>query len=376
MDHKHEYVTVFFNHFLPFLTLVFLPLYFKTIGLNGWQTGILFAIPPLVSFLVSFPIGMMNDKVVSRNLILLSMLILAVFYFGLTLTSNFVILIFLFILSGISNNLWELSLQSVIFKTIRKIGQGSVLGFFRFSSSVGISLGYILGGYLLGLFSFKLAFIVTSVLFFLFAFYSFLLPKTKTALTNIKDYAYDLKNKKVFWLALLFFIITFHWGPERTSMMLFLKEDVGLTLVQSGWFLGISIIALGLAAFFFGKHYDLSLRLKPMIVFGLLCSGIGNIGWYFTLNPVWVFILRVIHEAGDGAMAVFILLEITNLFEKKRVGGDSAFVTVVSVLGTVMGSVIAGGLGDLFGNAFPIMLSGIIMILGLSLIPKLDFSHH
>lgn len=375
-DHRHEYVTVFFNRLLPFFTIFFLPIYFKNIGLSGWQIGILLATTPLVSFLVSFPIGMLNDNVASKTLVFLSMIIVSFYYFGLALLTKFWFLVLIFILSGISANLFGVSLNSIVLKTIGRIGKGKILGTYVFFDSLGIGLGLLIGGFLLYIFHFKTVFWITGLSFLALSSYSLLLPKTKTALTKVRDYARDLKNKKVLWLALLYFLLTYHWGPEKTSVMLFLRENVGLNLIQSGGLMGISLFFLCFSAYYFGKKYDKNFHLKKIVIFGLVSSAIGSIGWYFTTNTILILILRMIHEAGDGAFTVFVFLEITDIFKKKRIGGNSALITTVGVLGMVTGTVISGGLGDMFGNAFPILIAGLITLSCLLIVPKLDFSHH
>jgi len=355
----------------------FLPVYFKSINLTGWEIGILMAISPLVSFLVSFPIGMMNDNFDSRRLVMISMLLLSFNFFTLIFIKDFWFLLILFIIVGVSANLWELSLRTIVLKTISKLKKGTELGLYIFIGIMGTFLGLLIGGYLLENLNFGVVFMVSGFGFLLLALYSKVLKKTKTSVTSVKQYIGDLKNKNVIWLAILYFVLTLHWGPEKTSLVLFLTEDVGLTLFNSGILLAFAVLFLAFTAYLFGKRYEQNkLNLKTMLVFGLLLSSIGSIGWYFTLDPLPLFLLRVVHEIGDGAFMIFILLEITDIFKKKRIGGNSSFITLVGVLGGVTGTVIAGGLGDIYGNAFPIFISGLLSLAALLIVPKLDFSHH
>lgn len=373
-SHRREYIMLFFNRLFPFLTAFFLPVYLKSIDLQGWQIGILLAVSPLVCFLVSFPIGIINDKILSKSLVLISMLLVVVYYFGLGLVKSFWALLILFVIAGVSSNLFSISLQSLVMKRVGKDGKGKVFGFYALTDALGMSLGYFTGGYLLDLLSFKTVFMITGICFLAMTFYSLLLPKTETSVTTFKEYFSDLKNKQALLLALLFFLLAYHWGPEKTSVALFLKENVGLSLFQSGILMGIALFCFGVSGYFFGKKYDKKFSLKKIVMIGLLLSAIGSMGWYFTTNLFWVFILRVIHEVGDGAFEVFILLGIVDVFKKERIGGNSAFLSLVSVLGMIIGTVVSGSLGDVFGNAFPLFVSGLICLIGLLLVPKLKFS--
>lgn len=375
-DHKHEYIVIFFNCVLPSLTSFFIPLYFKSIGLNGWQIGILIAVGSLVMFLASFPIGMVNDNVMSKTMVFISMILMALYYFGLAVAEKFWILVILYVVWGFSGNLFRLSLDSLIMKRVDPAGKGKALGRYVLSNGVGSGLGFFIGGLILNAFTFKTAFLVTGVSSLVLSAYSLALPKTMVATTKLKEYFKDAKNKNVLWLAVLYFLLAYHWGPEKTSVSLFLKEDVGLSMMQIGILLGISLLFLGITGYVLGRKYDKNLSLKKIVAFGLFMSALGNIGWFFTTKPLLVMMFRIIHETGDGAFAVFIFLAITHVFKKERLGGNVALMSIVSVLGSVTGTVLSGGLGDIFGNSFPIFVSGVLTMAGLILVPRLELSNN
>lgn len=260
--HKQEYIMLFFNRLFPFLTAFFLPVYLKSINLPGWQIGILLSVAPLVCFLVSFPIGIINDKILSKSLVFISMLSVAVYYFGLGLVNSFWALLVLFVIVGISSNLFSVSLQSLVMKRVSHDGKGKVFGFYALTDALGMALGYFTGGYLLDLLSFKTVFIITGICFLAMTFYSLLLPKTETAITTFKEYFSDLKNKQALLLAALFFLLSYHWGPEKTSVALFLKEDVGLSLFQSGILMGLALLCFGMSGYFSEKNTTKNSALK------------------------------------------------------------------------------------------------------------------
>ncbi|MBM3199730.1 MFS transporter [Candidatus Woesearchaeota archaeon] len=374
-DHKHEYVVMFLNCVLPCLTSFFMPVYFKSIGLNGWQMGVLMAIGSLVMFLASFPIGMINDNVMSKIMVFISMLLMASYYFGLAVAKNFWILAALYVIWGVSGNLFRLSLDSLIMKRVGHDGKGRSLGLYVFSNGIGSAIGFFIGGLILNVFTFKTAFLITGVSALVLSVYSLFLPRTMVSTTKLKDYIKDVKDKTVLWMALLYFLLAYHWGPEKTSVSLFLKEDAGLSMMQSGLVLCIALVFLGTTGYVLGKRYDKKLSLKRIVAFGLFMSGLGNVGWYFTTQPLLVLLFRVTHEIGDGAFAIFIYLAITEVFKKERLGGNTALMGIVSVLGSVTGTVLSGGLGGLYGNAFPIFLSGILTLAALMIVPKLQLSN-
>ncbi|MDP2908471.1 MAG: MFS transporter [Nanoarchaeota archaeon] len=373
-DYKHEYAILFLNTVFGALTGFFLPVYLKSINITGWQVGVLLAVSPLVTFLASFPIGMINDKINSKILVMISMVLTASYYFGLAFVKGFWVLALFSVVYGVSVNLFQISLNSLVMKRVSHAGKGRVLGTYVLFNGLGCSIGLFSGGSLLKALDFQIVFIITGISFLALSLYSLLLPLTETVAVKAREYVNDIKSRKVLWLAVIYFLLAFHWGPEKTSVSLFLKEDVGLNVAQIGASMGVALIFLGLGGYLFGKLYDKGLNLKKIVAFGLLMSAAGNIGWYFTINPLMVILFRIVHEIGDGAFAVFVFLAITDIFHKSRVGGNSAFISTIGVLGYVTGTVLSGGLGQVFGNAFPILVSGLLSLAGLLAVPKLDFS--
>lgn len=371
MDHRLEYLMVFLRQTLPFLVIIYLPIYLKSIGLAGYQIGILMSLVAVSSFLFTFPIGVFNDRLTSRSLIILSMWLVAIYYLGLSAFTSFWLLIIVFIISGVSSSLFEISIKSLFYKTVSKFGKGKSLGTFTFFDGMGIAAGYILGGFLLGAFDFRTVFILSAFACLILSLTAFRLPKVKTFHIVLHDYFKDMQKSQVLLFGLLIFIISLHWGPERVNMGLFVKENIGLGMSQMGLFLGTSVMFLALGVYYYGRRYDSGYPLKKILLIGLLFNGIGSIGWYFTTDAYLAFFIRSIQEFGDGAMAAFMAIHTTNLFTKKRMGGDSSIIVLITVIGSTAGAILAGVLADLYSNLLPIILSGVISILAIGLIPLL-----
>jgi len=373
-NHDLEYFMVFARQLLPFLTIMFMPIYLDGIGLSGTQIGFLMALMIVSSFLFTLPIGLYNDRVASRMLIAISVFLTALYYFSLSIFDSFIILAAIFIISGLSYSLFEISIKSLFYKTIEAKGKGLKLGLFNLFDALGISVGYLTGGVLLSIFGFRSVFIICAALSLLLIIPSFRLPKAVTAKISLLEYQKDMKRKDVIMFMVLFFLYTIHWGPERVNMSLFIRDSIGLGLMQMGIFFGVAILALSVGAFYFGKRYDQGMSLRKIITIGLLCNAIGSIGWYFTVDPQAAFIIRLIHEFGDGAFAVFISIETTNLFGKKRMGGNSSLIVFIGGIGQTIGAIAAGILAELFNNLLPILFSGMISLLALLMVPFMNFS--
>jgi DHA1 family quinolone resistance protein-like MFS transporter len=371
MGHRTiEYIIVLLKGFLLFVT-IYLPIYLKAIGLTGTEIGILMAVVAVSSFLFTFPIGVLNDRLTSRALIFISMWLVAAFYFGLTVFVGFWVLLVFFILSGFSTNLYNISVKSLFYKTLGNLHRGKLLGTFSFFESIGVVASYLIGGWLLGWLDFKLTFVILAITGFCFSFLSLKLPKTKAFNFYFNDYLKDLETGQAIITAIFLFLISTHWGPERVNMTIYIRDDVGLSFFSMGALLGVAMIFLAISVFYYGKKYDQGFSLKRILGYGLLFNAIGSIGWYFTTNPWLIFLLRSVHEFGDGAITAFIVIQTANLFSKKRIGGDSSAFIFITIIGTTAGALAGGVISDYYGNLLPIVLSGIVSILALSLVPLL-----
>ena len=76
----------------------------------------------------------------------------------------------------------------------------------------------------------------------------------------------------------------------------------------------------------------------------MVLSGAGLI--LMTVGDVRLsFLFRLVHEAGDGLMAVFVVLTLAKLFEKKTIGGSAGILTALQTSGGMAGSLVFSWLG-------------------------------
>jgi DHA1 family quinolone resistance protein-like MFS transporter len=357
---------------LIFITLFFLPLHLKNIGFSGWEIGILMAVDSLTSLLTTLPIGISNDLIASRRLVVGSFLALACTYFMLAEATGFFVLMALFILLGSCNSLAQISLKSLIYKTAetaRKGGRFSIMGF---AEHAGIALGALVGGLLLLKLNYSMIFRITGGLFLLIVPLVLALPKTMTHIFDPATYKKELFKREVIIFTLITFLYTYHWGAEKTVYALFLRDALCFTQTEIGVLIGVTVMVLALACLLCGRLLDMNLTsLSRLIVIGLCLSAAGNMLLALATGTVQAYVFRTVHEIGDASFMMFSYVMTSNLFSRSRVGGGSGFVSQIAVLGTFAGALTSGMLLQYAGPRLPMIVAGALSLAALYCFKKL-----
>lgn len=354
-------VSFFFSMFFSFSSFV-MPVYLSSVGLNGYQIGVLVSLYAIASVFVTFPTGVINDKWTIRLTMVAGFFMVSVFFFGLGLFESFVIFLPLFLIGGLGNNLGDISLRTLVFKTKIEGREGRKFGTFTLIRFLSMSLGLFIGGTLVFLVGFHLGFGIIGLLYLLVVpFVSFRSPAKYTV--KFGQYKKDVLNKKVIFIGLVMFMFALHWGSERTAFGLFLKKDLGLDMFMFGLYTALALPFLGFASFYFGRRIDAGKSNLKMIYFaGMILSGVSYI--LNTVPVLWFsFVMRIIHEFGDGMADIAIYFWISKLFHVERVGGGSSVMYTLMLVGQVTGSLVFGPLGEIMGYQVPIMITGVTSIM-------------
>lgn len=366
MDPRHDrfYLTsavLFVFRVLIFLTLFFLPLYLQSMGFSGGEIGLLMGVDSLTSLLTTLPLGISNDLVAPRNLILVSFLTLAAVYLVLSNTAMFPVLVILFVLLGTSNTLGQLSLRALIYKTTEKKRKGSRFAIMGCAEHSGIAVGALIGGLLLTKLNYCSLFTLTGILFVFIMPLAVGLPRTMTCIFDPALYKKELFRRDVVVFAIIMFLYAYHWGAEKTVYTLFLKECLFFSPAEMGWLIFITVMMLAATCFVLGRLLDRKNALLPrLIVVGLCLSATGTMLLAIAATKAQAFLFRAVHEIGDGAFMIFSYVMTSNLFSKARVGGGSGFLGQVAVLGSFTGALMSGLLLQYFGPRIPMVIAGMI----------------
>ncbi|MBN1645485.1 MFS transporter [Candidatus Woesearchaeota archaeon] len=338
----------------------FIPIYMDSLGFSGFQIGLLYAVMSITGLLFIFFIGVLTDRISARLIAVLGILFIAAQKIGFAYAELFWIVFILFFLGGIGERMYHMAFDTF---TLKKIAsqKGTKFGVYSFMKSVPGAVGMVLGGYLLYLTDFNIMLLVVGLIVLATLVFVKFIPDTERSVESVRHYFKDFANKRVIFFSILLFIFTLHWGVESTSYGLFLRENLGLSFIQMGWFMAVPILFLGLASVWTGWFIDRdwSPRLLLFLCFVVSGGGIALMA-YFT-DPFLSFVFRIIHEIGDGIFAVFVFVGASSFFTKKRIGGNFGMIGLITVLGKFAGSLIFGPMGDAYGYHVPHIVCGLLI---------------
>ncbi len=330
-------------------------------GYSGLQIGLLTAIQAVCGMLAAFPAGLGNDRFTSRALAGISLLVAAVtlpIMAGLPLFPAFSVF---YAIWALSVYVFRLSLDVQVLKGGNDQGTSQRLGLYHAGRFLGACLGTIGTGYLIRLIDFESTLWVVGGGSLLLLPGVLFLSKTPVGKRRLSDYRADLSNRDVLWFAAWLFLFCTHWGAELTSYPLFLRGELGLSLVEMGWYMSAEYAAIIAALLFSARPLREPENFRRFLVFGLLASGAGMIG--VIARPVALSVcFRTLHGLGDGVMMLVTYLGIARLFAIERIGGNAGFINLVTMLGLVGGALFFGPLGERFGYGLTQWVAGSVLL--------------
>lgn len=365
----YPYYAILFSHnaVVQFAYFLF-PLFFLEIGLNGIQSGVLMAIFTVIGLLFSFHIGMGSDQISQKKLIAAGLIMFTLFCLGLVIFKTFLAVALLFVLGGLGHLIVKRAGETVLFKYSTHKNMGKEMAMVSVVSDMPFMIGIIIGAFIAQIYGFGAMFIVSAVLTVLAMLLLVKLKKSELFRFSAVDYFQDLKNKRVMFFFAIVFIFALHFGAEMVAYSPFLNKNLELDMIHISFFMAAAILFLVGTAIISGCLVDRKFNQMRILSYSMLVSGIGCILFAMTNNLVVSFIGRVLHETGDGGFLLMISVGIVSLFDKKRVGGNSGFVNVITIIASVVGALIFGPIGYSYGYQWPHIISGIFSILAFVMI--------
>ncbi|MBT3705187.1 MFS transporter [Candidatus Peregrinibacteria bacterium] len=341
----------------------FWAIYYKSIGFSGAEIGIIFGLATITGLTTVLPSGFINDKFKSKDLITIAILLLAAQFIGISQFHSFPSVLFFAILGGIGQNLYTTSADSLFYKSTEKKNVTHKIAIYQSLNYFALGLGMILSGSILDLnIPFEQLILGIGGGFIVLSLIARTLQSNITADFNFLNYKADLLRPKVLFFMFIVFLFAIHFGAEATSYGLFLEDTLGLSKKLVGLYMGLAIFLMGIWSIIFSKSLKF-IKVKSLLFTGLILSSLGHVLMTHR-DPIYSFIFRAFHEAGDAAMFVFFAYGITKMFDIKRLGGNTGIFTFTTILGATIGSLMFGPMGEKFGYQVPLIVTGGILALG------------
>jgi len=346
----------------------FLSLYLFNKGFSLVDIGLLMGIPILLSFLISIPIGLINDRQNSKTLIIIGLLFIGLAVISITFFSTFWLIMGFLVLKTIGMNLFSISMDSLIFKrkSLIETKKNDIFKFYTGGMGIANGLTILSCGLFFLFFNLETLIIVAGVITLFLMFLSFFLPNTEKTEISLFHYKDLLVSKEAVIFGIIIFLFALHFGPEVTNYSLFLQEVFDLTKTQMAIYMGVPILPLGISAFIFGSKMQKGMASYKVLLMGLFFNGIGHIIQAIPYLPI-SFLGRIIHETGDGAVMIFTMFGISILFPKEKIGGILGLNTFLKVIATFLSSLACGYLASIYNNSVPFVVAGILCLASLFL---------
>jgi MFS family permease len=355
--------------------------FLQDIGLSPWQQGLVLALEMLSSILIMLPSGFSNDKHKSKNLMILGMILLCLFYLGISLTTNFILVSILFAVGGLGSSIYSISANSLFYKLTEKQDLGKKIGFYQSLNYLFVAIGIILSGFLLNEeINFQKIFGIYAILqAVIIIIGAKILPSNSNNNFETLSYKKELWQPNIVLFMLILFLFGSQFGAAKAAYFPLLTDDLGLSENLAGYFIAIPIIIMAFASQMIGNlknKFKEKLQVKFLGLGGMSMAAIGYLGLYFS-NPSLVFIFRSINEIGTAIFFFFFHYAITKLFDLKKVGGSSSTFFFVKVLGTAAGAYLYPVIAENYGNQQTFIISGITLTIAAVLMTKYlkNFKH-
>ncbi|MFC1655796.1 MFS transporter [Patescibacteria group bacterium] len=345
--------------FIYSLFWVFVPIFLVKQGFSGYHIGLFIGIANFMAIITALPAGIANDRLRSKKMILYALIFSALYYVGLLTTTNAIILAFAFICGGLGRNLFNVSIDSLAYRTLNRKKMPTQLGKYVGYAVFAEIVGFMIGGNVINSYGFENTLKVIIIMLIITGFAALFLPITHTFKFKLFEYKKDIFRKEVLMFIVVVFLFSLHYGAEATSYSLFLKTNFALDIGQIGIFVGGAIIFLALSVLYYSRKIAKGFDPKYVFYIGLIVSGIGHIIFALQQDVILAFIARSFHEWGDGAMIFSIFYGIVRIFKIERIGGNASFITFTSILGTSVSAFIFGPIGEHFGYHVPLFVTGI-----------------
>jgi len=347
----------------------FLPLFLEQSGYSRSEIGLLVGLFAVVALFSSIPLGMLSDKVKPRRLAFFAALLVGLFYLAVGRAEGLVFLAPAFLIGGIGDNLFRVSLDSTVYKLIKKDKKKGVkVGLNKFGAAAGSAIGAIGGGVMLTLFSFTDVLTGIAVSMLGVAFLTRLMADVGTFKISALDYARELKRPGAALLGSAFFLLAYHFGSEQTTMTLYAKDVIGLSTEAIGLLFALNVCFYAVVSFAAGKSFDMTKRYKEIFFAGLMLSALGNFFYAFSWDFYTALFSRLIHDTGDAFAIIFAGFSVARIFPKSKLGGSTGGFLMVSVLGTTAGALGSGVIADYFSLSASFIVAGAVTLAGAGMV--------
>lgn len=342
-------VLIFITAIGTYFVIPFLAIYLtRSIHISPSLIGILFSINWVVSRGLMVFTGILSDKYGAKKFVILGLALIGTSYAGYTMAKDYILLIIVFVISGIGIALFQPASKSLLAVFTLPESRMAIFAWRNTGFNSGVALGSWLGAFLANYFSINKLFLVAAGIYLMMIILSiFLIPPEKVSFSQSVSF---FKNLRITFQHRELMILTISsvgfWAlfTQLNVTVPLAVHDLKMDMWIS-WVFGINAVLTILLQIPL-NHIAKQLGLSPQqqMFYGLLLMGMSFLLIAFLqLGLVFLLLFTICFTIGEILVAPHFDTIASLLADKQNVG---TFLGVSSI-----GWAIGGGLGGIVGGS-------------------------
>ncbi len=367
------FITVFIDLLGFGLLIPILPTFAsKELFISDFEIGIIVAAFSFMQFVFNPIIGKYSDRIGRRPIILTTLLITSFSYIIFSFADSFLILLISRMLAGFGGSniaVAQAYIADVTTAKERTKGMGMIGAAFGLGFVFGPMLGGILSGYgyeVVGYFAAGFSFLA-------FIFASFFLKeslahkqpkieKAKVSLFSLDSFRELLKEKRLSFFVLIYFIIVFSMANIYGTFALLGYKVYGFEDRQIGYLFGIIGIIGAIIQGGVLRQISKYVSDEKLVIIGIFFMMIGLGGLPYGVNFLGVAIIGGFLAIGSGILQPTILGLVSKEANEENQGSILGLNQSLASLARVFGPLWGGFAYDYLGYQFPFLTGGIFTL--------------
>lgn len=348
--------------FSLWLTMAYVPLHLRELGLEQFQIGALISLFSLFPLCMSLPSGIAADRLLPSNrLATLGLALMSAFALLVQRLRGFPGMLVAFCVGGMGSSLFTVACSSALYKGLGgEERRGRTLGAFFGTGLFGYGLGPLVGGLVAGRWGIRAAFGLAFGILAALTAASLWMERRPPERFPLREYLPEMRRPEFVGLMGATLLFAAHFGVERTCLSLFLRVNLGGSLEAVGLLFFLVGLTLSASAYGVGVLTDRLGALGGLLVGGMCLSAALNLVMPWVRSYREVVPVRLVHVVGDSAFLMGQRVAISRLVSPERVGGALGIVDLVTTAGTFLGAAASGLFREDY--AAPFVMAGALQL--------------
>ena len=327
------------------------------------QVGIVLAAYTIASVIIRPVSGFALDKFGRRTVFLLALILYTLLFAGYLVALTIAALIFLRFAQGLTWGVTTISGSTIAVDIIPLEKRGEGIGYFSLSTTMGMSVGPVVGLFIAhhgGYFAMFISAFFISLMSLVFA-YSIRLPRKLTTGKPIDFNLSNLFHRKSILPSINLLIIMATYGGLLSFIALFGRE---IGIENSSLFFLVFAVGIATSRLTAGKAFD---RKGPLGIL-TLCLALLIVGFPFLAlvrNAVAFYTSALIIGFGIGVVFPTFQTIVNNLANSSNRGAANSTLYTALDLGMGLGMIVSGLIAQYISIAAVFLISSVVCVVGL-----------